>query len=88
MQGSLVKWNSSGYYGFLKPKDSFDIYVHVKSLRQSNIRDVRIGDVFEFVTMPGKDGRPVAYDLSCIAKGPGEYFNLRDQVLAARRMTR
>lgn len=71
--GELIDWKDDRGFGFIRrPENAGDLFVHIKSIRATSQRP-KLGDRLTYAIGPGKDGRPVAVDVSILgARKPVE----------------
>jgi uncharacterized membrane protein YsdA (DUF1294 family)/cold shock CspA family protein len=69
-RGKLEDWLDNRGFGFIRrPGNQGKIYVHMKSIGKSTERPA-IGDHLEYTVSQGKDGRPIAVDVTHVAAPP------------------
>lgn len=67
MRGRVQFFNSNKFFGFVKPDDGgHDLYCGGKDLE--DVGELRKGDIIEFETGNGPDGRPRAKNVTLIQK--------------------
>jgi CspA family cold shock protein len=58
MQNGTVKWfDAKKGYGFIKPDEGVDVFVHFKEILSEGYKSLNKDDTVEFDTEPGKDGK-------------------------------
>ena len=65
MASGTVKWfNMQKGYGFIGPDDGGkDVFVHISSVQQSGLPELREGQMVEFHLETGKNGKTAAANL-------------------------
>lgn len=66
MPTGTVKWfNADKGYGFIAPDDGGkDVFVHVSAVKRSGIEELQENQKVAFELEEGRDGRPMAGDIS------------------------
>lgn len=74
MKTGTVKWfNSAKGYGFITPADGGDdCFVHVTAVQASGLKQLVEGQHVEYDMQDGRNGRPVACDISVLADSASE----------------
>jgi CspA family cold shock protein len=62
MSIGTVKWfNAQKGYGFIAPDDEGpDVFVHISAVEKSGLPELRDGQLVEFQTETGRNGKPAA----------------------------
>ena len=68
-RGILEDWLDQRGFGFIRRPNGAKLYVHMKSIGKSTERP-KTGDNLEYTVTTGKDGRPVATDVTFVAAPP------------------
>jgi CspA family cold shock protein len=66
MTGFVVWFSGDRDFGFLKPQDGPDVFVHGSAVRESGLKLLRPGDEVAFSVETGKSGRSQARDLQLV----------------------
>ena len=67
MQKGTVKWfDAKKGYGFIKPDEGVDVFVHFKAIVSEGYKSLNEGDIVEFDTEPGKDGKTQAVNVHVV----------------------
>jgi CspA family cold shock protein len=56
MKGTVKWFNSAKGYGFIKPEEGADLFVHYSGIRGEGHRNLQENDLVEFDTAPGRKG--------------------------------
>ncbi len=66
MQTGTIKWfNATKGYGFIAPdQGGKDVFVHISAVEKAGLASLQEGQKVEFDTVPGRDGRTAADNLS------------------------
>lgn len=66
-EGSVKFYNTNKCWGFILPDDGGpDVFVHKKDLRASGLHALEEGRRVRFESVPGRDGKPKAQNISVI----------------------
>lgn len=66
-EGSVKFYNANKCWGFILPDDGGpDVFVHKKDLRASGLHVLEEGRRVRFESVPGRDGKPKAQNISVI----------------------
>ena len=65
MPTGTVKWfNMTKGYGFIHPDDGGDdAFVHISTVQQAGLSELREGQKLQYELVPGRDGRSAAGEL-------------------------
>lgn len=66
-QGTVKWFNNQKGFGFIQQENGVDIFVHFKSISESNNRDLKENDKVEYSVIEGKKG-PQASDVKLISE--------------------
>lgn len=67
--GRLVQWNDARGFGFIRAEDGARYFVHISDIGRIATRP-RVGDTVRFSGRVGRDGRPVAADVTISGANP------------------
>ena len=60
MLGSVAWFDLKRGYGFIKPQEGADVFVHIRELESCGIGGLKQGDVVDFEITQGRNGRTCA----------------------------
>ena len=68
MQTGTIKWfNATKGYGFIAPdQGGKDVFVHISAVERAGLQTLREGQKVQFDTVPGRDGRTAADNLTVV----------------------
>lgn len=81
--GTLVQWNDDRGFGFIRADDGARYFVHISDIGRIATRP-RVGDMVQFSGRVGRDGRPVASDVTISGANPVDRSVLRRGALKPR----
>lgn len=67
-QGTVAWFNAAKGYGFIKPDDGVDVFVHYTAIDQEGYRQLQQGQRVSFEIVKGRNDRPQAASVTVLAE--------------------